>query len=171
MPAGQEFSIRRATPADAARIGEIYDEGIASGVATFAVGPHDAAERRGWLAARDRRAPVFVADAEGTVLAWSALAPFSHREWYEGVAEYTAYVGGAARGRGVGAQLLDHLIGVAPDFGYWKLVGMILPENAAGLALAQRAGFRQVGTYEAHGRIGGQWRDVVLLERHLERRP
>jgi phosphinothricin acetyltransferase len=64
--------------------------------------------------------------------------------------------------------MLDALIEAAPSYGYWKLVGMILPENAAGLALARGAGFRVVGTHRAHGRREGAWRDVTIVERHLE---
>ena len=90
--------IRRAEGRDAGAIGAIYDEAIATGVATFAAGPHDAAERRGWLAARGARAPVCVMEQGDTVRAWSALAPFSHRPWYDGVAEYTVYVADDARG-------------------------------------------------------------------------
>lgn len=160
--------LRRATSADSAAIAAIYDEAIAGGVSTFATGPHSADERAHWLAARPERAPVFVADAGGEVLAWSALAPFSHRPWYDGVAEYTAYVARRARGRGLGRALLAHLVEAAPAFGYWKLVGMILPENAAGLALARGAGFTVVGTHSGHGKLAGEWQDVVVVERHLE---
>ncbi|MFN8108954.1 MAG: N-acetyltransferase family protein [Thermoleophilia bacterium] len=159
--------IRPATAADAAVIGAIYDEGIGDGNATFATGPHPAAERVDWLAARPADAPVFCAEADGRVLGWSALAPFSHRSWYRGVAEYTVYVARDARGRRVGAALLRHLVDTAPTLGYWKLVGMILPENPAGLALAHAHGFRTVGTHTGHGRIAGEWRDVTLVERHL----
>jgi L-amino acid N-acyltransferase YncA len=159
--------IRSAVPADAAAIAAIYDEGIASGLSTFATGPHSAQERAEWLAARPERAPVFVAIDGGAVLGWSALAPFSHRPWYDGVAEYTAYVAGAARGRGLGRQLVEHLIESAPTFGYWKLVGMILPENAPGLALAESCGFRVVGTHTGHAMLGGRWQDVSVVERHL----
>jgi phosphinothricin acetyltransferase len=162
------LAIRRAEPVDAATIGEIYDEAIAGGSATFATGPHTAEERRGWLAGRAATAPVFVAEDAGHVIAWSALAPFSHRSWYSGVAEYTVYVVGPARGRGVGRAMLEHLVLEAPAFGYWKLVGLIFPENAAGLALAASGGFRAVGRLTAHGRLSGAWRDVMLLERHLE---
>jgi L-amino acid N-acyltransferase YncA len=160
--------IRPATPADAGAIGAIYDEGVASGTATFAQGPHPADERRRWLAARPERAPVFVGESDGAVVAWSALAPFSHREWYAGVAEYTVYVTGRARGAGIGRRMLEHLVAEAPDLGYWKLVGMIFPENAPGLALARGAGFREVGTHRAHSRLRGEWRDVTVVERHLQ---
>ncbi|HET6689576.1 MAG TPA: GNAT family N-acetyltransferase [Miltoncostaeaceae bacterium] len=160
--------IRRAGSADAGAIGRIYDEAAATGTATFATGPHSAEERRGWLAARGPRAPVWCAQVGGEVVGWSALAPFSHRSWYAGVAEYTVYVAESSHGRGIGRAMLGALIAEAPSFGYWKLVGMILPENAAGLALARSAGFREVGTHRAHARRDGAWRDVTILERHVE---
>src|SRR5436305_11773570 len=137
----RDLVIRPAAPPDAGAIGAIYDEAIATGIATFAVGPHPEDERRQWLAARGSRAPVFVAERGGAVVAWSAIAPFSHRPWYRGVGEYTVYVGAPVRGAGIGGVMLAELITRAPGFGYWKLVGMIFPENPAGLALARSAGF------------------------------
>lgn len=163
--------IRPAQSADAGAIGAIYDEAARSGLATFATGPHTADERRAWLVARGERAPVWCGEMDGEVIAWSALAPFSHRAWYSGVAEYTVYVAGRLRGRGVGRAMLAELAEQAPRYGYWKLVGMILPENAAGLALALGGGFREVGTHRAHARREGVWRDVTIVERHLEEAP
>lgn len=163
----EPLEIHIARPDDAAFIGRIYDEGIADGNATFATGPHPHEERERWLAARPANAPVFCAHLAGTPMGWSALAPFSHRPWYAGVAEYTVYVARDARGAGVGAQLLTHLLETAPDYGYWKLVGMILTDNDAGLRLAHTHGFRTVGTHRAHATLSGRWRDVTVVERHL----
>lgn len=162
------MTLRLALNLDAGSIGRIYDEGIADGDATFATGQHDETERERWLAERGERAPVWVAQVGEDVVAWGALAPLSHRPWYDGVAEYTVYVSRHGRGRGVGKLLLDTLIAVAPSHDYWKLVGMILPENAAGLRLAESCGFREVGVHRAHARSDGRWRDVTILERHLE---
>jgi L-amino acid N-acyltransferase YncA len=170
MPQSDAAAIRPATADDAGAIGAIYDEAIATGVATFAWGPHHAAERTAWLGDRDARAPVWVTDDAGEVLGWSALAPFSHRPWYDGVAEYTVYMARAAHGRGLGGDMLDHIITAAPGYGYWKLVGMILDGNDAGLALAAGRGFRTVGVHRAHGRVQGEWRDVSVVELHLEER-
>ena len=169
MPA--PLLIRPATADDAGTIGAIYDEAAASGVATFATEPHPASERRAWLAARPERAPVWCGQAGSEVVAWSAIAPFSHRPWYAGVAEYTIYVAAARHGEGIGGRMLEALLEEAPGYGYWKLVGMILPENAAGLALARRAGFRVVGTHLAHARREGRWRVVTIVERHVEAVP
>lgn len=160
--------IRPAQNRDARAIGVIYDEAASGGMATFATGPHSEEERRAWLAARPDRAPVWCGVIAEEVVAWSAIAPFSHRAWYAGVGEYTVYVAEHFHGQGVGRRMLHALAEAAPAFGYWKLVGMILPENAAGLALAHGAGFETVGTHRAHARREGEWRDVTIVERHLE---
>lgn len=160
--------IRPAESGDACAIGLIYDEAASSGMATFATGPHSVDERRAWLAARSERAPVWSGLIDGELVAWSAIAPFSHRAWYSGVGEYTVYVARRCHGRGVGRRMLADLAAAAPSFGYWKLVGMILPENAAGLALAHGSGFHTVGTHRSHARREGEWRDVTIVERHLE---
>jgi phosphinothricin acetyltransferase len=163
----EPLEIHIARPDDAAFIGHIYDEGIADGNATFATGPHSREERERWLTARPANAPVFCARLHEVQMGWSALAPFSHRPWYEGVAEYTVYVARHARGSGVGGQMLTHLVETAPQYGYWQLVGMILADNAAGLRLAHAHGFRTVGTHRAHATLAGEWRDVTVVERHL----
>lgn len=162
------LTIRPASGDDAAAIGAIYDEAAASGVATFATGPHTEQERREWLTAREWRAPVWCGLIGEEIVGWSALAPFSHRPWYSGVAEYTVYVAAGRHGQGIGRRMLGALADEAPAYGYWKLVGMILADNAAGLSLARAAGFREVGTHRAHARREGLWRDVTIVERHLE---
>lgn len=49
----------------------------------------------------------------------------------------------------------------------WTVQSVIFPENTASLALHARAGFRIVDTRESIGCHRGQWRDVVLAERHI----
>ena len=80
------------------------------------------------------------------------------------------YVDEAARGRGVGRALLDALVPASEAAGVWTLLAGVLAENAASLALHERAGFRRIGVQERIGRdIAGSWRDVVLLERRSDR--
>ena len=49
----------------------------------------------------------------------------------------------------------------------WKLVSRIFPFNAGSRALCRACGFREVGVYEKHGQLDGQWLDVVIVERLL----
>jgi phosphinothricin acetyltransferase len=81
------------------------------------------------------------------------------------VAEASAYVAAAAAGQGVGRALLERLVVGAEAAGIWTVQAGIFPENTASLALHRRCGFRTVGVRERLGRLGGRWRDVVLLER------
>ena len=39
--------------------------------------------------------------------------------------------------------------------------------NAASRALARAAGFREIGVERRHGRLNGEWRDTVPVERLL----
>ena len=41
----------------------------------------------------------------------------------------------------------------------------IFPFNVASRALCRACGFREVGVYEKHGCLDGQWLDVVIVER------
>jgi phosphinothricin acetyltransferase len=84
---------------------------------------------------------------------------------YAGVAEVSVYVADAARGRGVGRQLLDALVAESEAHGLWTLQAGIFPENTASLRLHAGAGFREVGRRERIGQMRGVWRDTVLLER------
>ena len=52
--------------------------------------------------------------------------------------------------------------------GFWKIVSRIFPENSARLALHERCGFGVVGVYTRHGKLDGEWRDGVIVERPLD---
>jgi L-amino acid N-acyltransferase YncA len=159
----QEVHIRPAEPADADAIAAIYNEGIADRIATFetvARGPEDVV---GWMA--EDAPPVVVAEEDGEVVGWARAGEYSDRCVYAGVGEYAVYVARAARRRGVGRALLDALAAEAETRGYYKLLSRIFPENAASLALARAAGFREVGVHRRHGKLDGAWKDTVVVER------
>jgi len=155
-------SIEPMTDADGPAVLDIYGQGIALGVATFeTVVP----EWRAWTASH-RRDCRFVARLDGRVVGWTALARYSSRDVYAGVAWESVYVDAGARGRGVGAALLATLIPASEASGIWTLIAGVQANNPASLTLHERAGFRRMGVQERIGRDAtGTWRDVVLLER------
>jgi len=55
----------------------------------------------------------------------------------------------------------------AERLGFYKLLGKVFPENLACVRMVGRCGFQEVGLHRCHGRLDGQWRDVLLLERPL----
>jgi phosphinothricin acetyltransferase len=139
----------------------IYAAGIATGEATFETEPPSWEE----FDSTRLRGHRLVAVEAGEVVGWAALAPTSSRACYAGVAEHSVYVAEHARGRGIGRALLDALLAGADADGIWTIQTSIFPENAATLALHERAGFRVVGRRERIAKLNGVWRDTLLLER------
>jgi L-amino acid N-acyltransferase YncA len=157
-------TVRPAAPADAAAIAAIYNEGIADRVATFETRPRAAEEAAAWL---DDGLPLIVAVHAGAVLGFARVSPYSDRCVYAGVGEHGVYVARVARGRGIGVQLLTALCDAAADAGLYKLTSRVFADNAASRAVHRAAGFEEVGVQRRHGRLNGEWKDCVLVERLL----
>ena len=147
--------------ADWPAVREIYEQGIATGNATFET---EAPDWRTWDRAH-RPDCRLVARLDGEVVGWAALTPFSSRAVYAGVAELSVYVADSARSRGVGSALLEEMIAASEAAGVWTLQAGVMAENEASIRLHTAAGFRVVGLRERLGARQGVWRDVVLLER------
>jgi L-amino acid N-acyltransferase YncA len=156
-----DFIIEPLQPADWPAVRAIYEEGIATGNATFET-TAPAWEQWNQSHRQDCR---LVAHRNGQVIGWAALSPVSSRCVYAGVAEVSVYVAAAARGQGAGKRLLSALIEASEQAGLWTLQAGIFPENTSSLALHQACGFRELGRRERIGRMNGVWRDVALLER------
>ena len=150
--------IRDLRPGDWPEVAAIYREGI-DDRATFAT---DVPTWDDWDAHHTLRV---VAEDDGAVVGWAAVAPTSRREVYRGVVRSAVYVRRNARGRGVGRALMDELIARAERDGVWTIEAWTFPENEASVLLHLGCGFRVVGTRERIGRRDGVWRDVLVLER------
>ena len=157
--------IRAATPADAEAIAALYNQGIAEGEATFETRPRDPQEIAAWF---EPDLPFLVAeDDSGQVVGFARISPYSDRCVYEGVGEHGVYVDAAARGRGLGRRLLEELAAEAERRGMYKLTSRVFTTNAASLAAHRAAGFEEVGVQRRHGKLDGEWKDCVLVERLL----
>jgi L-amino acid N-acyltransferase YncA len=157
--------IRPAAAGDAPAVAVIYNHGIAERQATFETRPRSEREVAAWL---EEGRPFLVAeDPGGAILGFARLSPYSVRKAYAGIGEHGIYVDPRARGRGVGKRLLDALAAAAEAGGYHKLTSRVFTTNAASLALHRAAGFTEVGVQRRHGRLDGEWKDTMLVERLL----
>ena len=159
---------RLATSADAPAIAAIYNQGIADRIATFETEPRTAPQIAAQLTEKGDRFPTVVVERDGQVVAWASAGAYRSRPAYAGVAEHSVYVARDARGTGAGRAALEALCRAYAARGFWKIVSRIFPENTASLALHERCGFRSVGVYRRHGKLDGQWRDCVIVERMLD---
>lgn len=153
--------IRDATVQDAPAVARIYNAGLDTRNATFETEHRTAQEMVDRIAGTAPPYAFLVVDNAG-VQGWAATYPYSPRPAYRGVAEYSVYV--AQPGRGTGRALLAELLRRAEEAGLHKVTSRIFPENGASRALAQRLGFREVGTHLRHARLDGLWRDVLTVE-------
>ncbi|MFI8684873.1 GNAT family N-acetyltransferase [Rossellomorea sp. NPDC077527] len=147
------------------QVADIYQEGIATGNATF---QKDVPSWEEWDGSHIKVSRI-VARENNSLLGWAALSPVSSRCVYSGVAEVSVYVSNQYNGKGIGSLLLDALIEISEQNGYWTLQSGIFPENVASIKLHEKHGFRIVGRREKIGKMDGVWRDTVLMERRSKR--
>jgi len=165
-----DFEIRELSSSDWPAVERIFAEGISTGHATFEAAPPTWQQFDGGRVGHSRLVAV---DEAGPIVGWVAASPVSSRPVYSGVVEHSVYVSEAARGRGIGASLLEAFLASAEANGVWTVQSSIFPENTASLVLHSRFGFTEVGRRDriakmTHGPRAGQWRDTLLLERRKE---
>ena len=156
-----EVVIRDLDRSDWTSVREIYEEGIATGHATFEAAAPD------WESWDQDHVPScrLVAESQGRIVGWAALSPVSDRCAYGGVGEVSVYVSNAAGGKGIGTRLLEALVRASEAAEFWTLQAGIFPENVGSIRIHEKCGFRTLGVRERLGKLAGAWRDVVLMER------
>lgn len=147
------------------QVKKIYEEGIATGNATF---QQTAPSWEEWDNAHLKSCRL-IAIENNEVIGWAALTPLSGRCIYAGVAEVSVYVSKDARGKGVGKKLLQALINESEQNNLWTLQAGIFPENTGSIKIHEACGFRLVGKREKIGKMNGVWRDTLLFEKRSDR--
>ena len=152
-------------PEHAGAVLKIYEEGLATGQATFNT------EVPTWEEWDKNHLPHsrLVALQGEDVVGWVALSPVSSRYCYRGVAEFSIYIRASQRGKGVGNLLMQHLIEESEANGIWTLYSATFAENTASIALQKKWGFREIGYRERIAQLNGIWHNTVLLERRSEK--
>lgn len=155
------MKVRQMTADDYEEVVRIYEQGIKTENATFRT---EALPYEEWTGHHHEHSRLVAIEGK-QLLGWVALSPFSSIPAYAGVAEISLYIAEEARGKGVGTRLMEDVIQASEAAGIWTLQSQVFPENQASLRLHERFNFREVGRRERIGRLGGRWRDTVLLER------
>jgi phosphinothricin acetyltransferase len=158
--------IRLATAADAGAIAEIYNREVTETTATFDLVPRSVEAQRAWLADRSGAfaAIVGVDVATREVVAFASLSPYKQRAAYSTTVENSIYVRRDVAGRGVGKQMMAHLIDVARESGFHSIMARIEASSAASRALHAACGFELVGVERQVGRKFNRWLDVAVMQ-------
>jgi L-amino acid N-acyltransferase YncA len=132
--------IDKMLPEDWEQVRKIYLEGIATGNATF---QKEAPSWEEWDKGHKLDCRI-VARLEDKVLGWTALSPVSSRCVYAGVAEVSVYVSQISNGKGIGSLLLQSLIEISEQNGFWTLQSGIFPENVPSIKIHRKYGFEKL---------------------------
>jgi L-amino acid N-acyltransferase YncA len=160
--------IRLATLDDADAIREIYNHQVLTSTVTFDLVPRSPADQVEWMQARSgAHAVVVAADDTGSVSGFGSLSPYRPRPAYSTSVEDSVYVREDRQGQGVGRSILTELVARAEQHGFHTVVGRIVGDHEASIALHRSLGFDHVGTEREIGRKFGRWLDVVVMQRML----
>jgi phosphinothricin acetyltransferase len=161
--------IRLAAAEDAAGVLAIYAPIVQLTSISFEISVPTVDEMSDRIVDRQPTHPFLVAEGPEGILGYAYAGRFNPRAAYGWTVETSVYVADDAQGQGVGRALYAALLDVLTLQGFRQAVGIIALPNDASVALHERFGFRQVGTFEAVGWKFGAWHDVVWYQRELAR--
>jgi L-amino acid N-acyltransferase len=161
------MKIRHAQPADAAAIAAIYNHYVLHSTATYQEEPDTVEQRTAWLTDRLPEHPVIVGEENGQIIGWAALSPFKARSAYRYTAENSIYLKHGHTGKGLGKELLSHLIALADSLGLRCLVAVVSADQTASIGIHESLGFKKCGQLQRIGIKFGTWLDVTLLQKNL----
>jgi len=163
--------IRTVTLNDAAEITDIYNRYILETVITFETEPLTAEMMRRRISDISACHPYLVMEEDdGHIAGYCYAHPWKERQAFALTLEATVYLAPASQHRGIGTQLMEHLIEECRKRGYTALIACITAGNEASEAMVRRLGFRQVSHFEKVGFKFGRQLDVndyeLLLTPH-----
>ena len=162
------LTIREANIDDAQAIQAIYNYEVENETSTMDLVPRTLEMQREWIAARSGAFCAIVAvDGTGEVLGFGALSEYKDRSGYRSTVENSVYVRRDVARRGIGKQLLSHLIETATISGFHSVIARIEAQSTSSRSLHESCGFELVGVEKQVARKFGKWLDVAVMQRLL----
>jgi len=153
-------SIRKAYPADAQAICDIYNPYVRDSIITFEQSPVTPPDMGGRIRAISADYPWLVAEADRAVAAYAYASRWRSRAAYDRTVESTIYVRSDAMRSGVGYSLYVALLEELRRRDIHAVVGCIALPNPASVAFHEKCGFTKVAHFPEVGRKFGNWVDV-----------
>jgi len=144
----------------------ILNHAIVHSTALYDYEPRKLASMAPWFAAKQAGDyPVLgFEDDAGQLLGFASYGPFRAWPAYKYTVEHAVYIHPDHQRRGLGVQLMHHLIAAAVAQQYHLLVGCIDSGNAASIALHRKLGFVHAGTLTNAGFKFGRWLDLAFYQ-------
>ena len=162
------LTIREATSDDAQAIRTIYNHEVENETSTMDLVPRTLEVQQEWIAARSGAFCAVVAvDSAGAVLGFGALSEYKDRTGYRTTVENSVYVRRDVARRGIGRQILNHLLAVATISGFHSVIARIESTSTASRDLHSACGYKLVGVEQQVARKFGKWLDITVMQKIL----
>ena len=157
--------LRDATETDLPAIRDIYNHAVEHTTAIWNETVVNLANRVEWFNARKARGfPVLVAERNGRIAGYASYGDWRAFDGYRHTVEHSVYVEKDNQGAGIGKLLMQALIRRASENGIHVMIAGIEANNSASIALHEKLGFRNGGTFREVGKKFGRWLDLTFME-------
>jgi len=168
VPESIPYRTRLVDHRDADALRAIYNVEVLESTVTFDLRPRSLVEQLTWIDDHSGGHPAIVAVGDGDdVVGFASLTAYRPRPAYSTTVEDSIYVHRNVRGQGVGRLLLTELVVLARENGFHSVIGRIVGDHDASIALHAACGFEPVGREREVGRKFNRWLDVVLMQKML----
>ena len=158
--------IKKINKEDLSSCFEIYQEGLRTGIASF----QDPSITLDEFRIKIDLDKCLILEDNKKIKGYAFFTKVSNRCVYDGVGEVSIYLSKEITGKGYGKNLLNELIRLSENLGFWSLHSMIFPHNTRSVKLHEKCGFRVLGVREKIGKMTygpyiNQWIDNIYMER------
>ncbi|WP_293871263.1 GNAT family N-acetyltransferase [Flavobacterium sp.] len=160
-----EIKIRPYQAADVQTIVAILNYYIANSTSLYDYKPRTFDQQKNIFNEKINKAfPIIVATIEDRIVGFGYYSEFRFREAYKFTVEHSVYVLPNELGKGIGKQLLEHLILLAKKQKLHTMIGVIDSENQNSISFHEQFGFEIVGTIKESGYKFDRWLHSVFMQ-------
>jgi L-amino acid N-acyltransferase YncA len=161
--------IRKAIPEDAEAIIKIFNPIIESGLYSVIDGPLTIQEERNYIRQFPARGVFHLAVCpdQNLIVGFQSIEPIASCNAFSHVASIGTFIDLNQRRRGIGTLLSQSTFSAAIQKNFNKIFSYVRADNPASVQFHLRLGFEIVGTARRHARIGNQYVDEIIIEKHL----
>jgi phosphinothricin acetyltransferase len=163
-----KYTIRLATPADAADMLKVYAPYVLTTANTFEYEVPGEEEFRRRIEAVIPGFPWLVCEYDGEIIGYAYAHKHRDRTAYQWSPESTIYIAEAHHGKGLARILYTALFDILRLQGFFNVYAGVLSTNENSCAFHKAMGFEEIGLFRNIGYKLGQWHSNLWLQYFLQ---
>lgn len=162
-----KYTIRLATPADAAGMLDIYKHYVENTSYTFEYEVPSKQEFEARILAVTPAFPWLVCELDGQIVGYAYAHKHRDRTAYQWSPESTIYIDHNYHGKGLARVLYETLFEILKLQGFFNVYAGVLSTNENSTAFHKALGFEEIGLFRNIGYKLGEWHSNMWYQLHL----